>query len=192
MSITPAAANEPPLEAAKRVLVVDDNQDAAEMLAVLLTAWGLQTRVAYDGLSALTIAQDFEPAVALLDIGLPGLDGYETALRMRQQTWGRTALLVAVTGWGQATDLARSREAGFDHHLVKPVDPKWYMSQEEVASTAGISLALFNSMHRLLRIGIRTAAFTIGIESDVVWIVYATVETWIGWSRQLWPGRTLP
>ena len=122
MSITPAAANEPPLEAAKRVLVVDDNQDAAEMLAVLLTAWGLQTRVAYDGLSALTIAQDFEPAVALLDIGLPGLDGYETALRMRQQSWGRTALLVAVTGWGQATDLARSREAGFDHHLVKPVD----------------------------------------------------------------------
>jgi CheY-like chemotaxis protein len=116
------SATEPLPGTAKRVLVVDDNQDAAEMLAVLLTAWGLQTRVAYDGPSALTIAQDFEPAVALLDIGLPGLDGYDTARRMRQQPWGRTALLVAVTGWGQAADLARSREAGFDHHLVKPVN----------------------------------------------------------------------
>src|SRR5262249_2287602 len=109
---------------ARRILVVDDNQDAAEMLAVMLSSWGQTTRVAYDGLSALEAAAEFEPQVVLLDIGLPRLDGYETARRMRQQPWGPAALLVAVTGWGQESDLERSRQAGFDRHLVKPVAPQ--------------------------------------------------------------------
>jgi CheY-like chemotaxis protein len=79
--------------------------------------------VAHDGLAALDAASAFEPDVVLLDIGLPQLDGYDTARRMRQQPWGQAALLVAVTGWGQESDLERSRDAGFDHHLVKPVAP---------------------------------------------------------------------
>jgi signal transduction histidine kinase len=112
-----------PLGTSKRILVVDDNQDAAEMLSVMLRAWDQETCVAHDGLAALDAASSFEPDVVLLDIGLPQLDGYDTARRMRQQPWGRDALLVAVTGWGQESDLERSREAGFDHHLVKPVAP---------------------------------------------------------------------
>jgi len=109
---------------ARRILVVDDNEDAAEMLAAMLGAWGQVTRVAYDGISALEIGGDFLPDIVLLDIGLPHLDGYETARRMRQQPWGTRALLVAVTGWGQSSDLERSRDAGFDQHLVKPVSPR--------------------------------------------------------------------
>jgi signal transduction histidine kinase len=113
-----------PLGPSKRILVVDDNQDAAEMLSVMLKAWDQETCVAHDGLAALEAASAFEPDVVLLDIGLPQLDGYDTARRMRQQPWGRAALLVAVTGWGQESDLERSRQAGFDHHLVKPVAPE--------------------------------------------------------------------
>jgi signal transduction histidine kinase len=121
--VSPAGEFDVPLPASRRILVVDDNQDAAEMLAMMLTAWGQETRVAHDGLAALDAATEFQPEVVLLDIGLPQLDGYDTARRMRQQAWGRAALLVAVTGWGQESDLERSREAGFDHHLVKPVAP---------------------------------------------------------------------
>jgi CheY-like chemotaxis protein len=108
----------------RRVLVVDDNQDAAEMLAVMLGTWGQETRVAYDGLHALATAEAFQPDIVLLDIGLPDLDGYEVGRRIRSAPWGRRAVLVAVTGWGQESDLERSRSAGFDHHLVKPVVPR--------------------------------------------------------------------
>jgi signal transduction histidine kinase len=108
----------------KRVLVVDDNEDAAEMLAVMLGTWGQETRVAYDGMQALATAEAFQPDIVLLDIGLPDLDGYEIARRLRTEPWGRRALLVAVTGWGQESDLERSRQAGFDRHLVKPVVPR--------------------------------------------------------------------
>jgi signal transduction histidine kinase len=107
----------------KRILVVDDNRDAAEMLAVMLTAWGQDVHVAYDALGALAAAETFGPAVVLLDIGLPQLDGYELARRIRRTSWGQTATLVAITGWGQSSDLERSRQAGIDHHLVKPVAP---------------------------------------------------------------------
>jgi signal transduction histidine kinase len=106
-----------------RVLVVDDNEDAAEMLAILLGTWGQHARVAHDGLTALDLGAEFLPDVVLLDIGLPKLDGYDTARRMRQQAWGRHATLAAVTGWGQDADRRRSEHAGFDHHLVKPVSP---------------------------------------------------------------------
>ena len=108
----------------RRVLVVDDNQDAAEMLSVMLSAWGHETRMAHDGHAALDVGQAFAPDVVLLDLGLPGLDGYATAERIRETSWGGQTLLVAVTGWGQDSDIERSRAAGFDHHLVKPVAPE--------------------------------------------------------------------
>jgi PAS domain S-box-containing protein len=115
---TPAPAP-PPRGLARRILVVDDNEDAADLLAAALDAQGHQTRIAYDGPSALRIAEDFRPEVAVLDIGLPVMDGYELAQRLRKS---QAALrLIAVTGYGQQTDRARSREAGFDEHLTKPV-----------------------------------------------------------------------
>jgi signal transduction histidine kinase/DNA-binding response OmpR family regulator len=105
-----------------RVLVVDDNVDAAESLALLLRMMGQVVRTVHDGVSALGAAESFQPDVVLLDIGLPRMDGYEVARQLRQRGLTDT-LLVAVTGYGQEADLARSREAGFDRHLVKPVDP---------------------------------------------------------------------
>jgi PAS domain S-box-containing protein len=105
-----------------RILVVDDNTDAALTLGAMLELQGHEVRTAYDGLAALEIAASFQPDVALLDIGLPGMNGRETARRIRSQPWGREMLLVAVTGWGQGEDKKRSIEAGFDLHMVKPID----------------------------------------------------------------------
>jgi PAS domain S-box-containing protein len=107
---------------ALRVLVVDDNRDAAESLALLLRLRGHEVRQAHDGFEALAAATAFHPDAVLLDIGLPGLNGYDVARRMRQEQWSRRALLIAVTGWGQEGDKQRSREAGIDHHFTKPVD----------------------------------------------------------------------
>ena len=112
-----------PLPQALRVLIVDDNRDAAEMLAALLGAWGQHTHLAFDGRTALELGRAFAPDVVLLDLGMPHLDGYETARLMRATGWGARALLVAVTGWGQPHDRDRSQASGFDHHLVKPVAP---------------------------------------------------------------------
>ena len=106
-----------------RVLVVDDNEDSAGSLRMLLEMVGHEVRTAYDGEAALAAAKDFRPDVAFLDIGLPGLNGYEVAERIRRQAWGRDITLIALTGWGQDSDRRRSKEAGFDRHLVKPVDP---------------------------------------------------------------------
>jgi two-component system CheB/CheR fusion protein len=108
---------------ARKILVVDDNRDSATSLALMLQLMGSETRTAHDGLEGLEVAAVFRPDVVLLDLGMPRLNGYDTARRMREQPWGRTAVLVALTGWGQESDRARSREAGFDHHLVKPVEP---------------------------------------------------------------------
>ncbi|HXU81849.1 MAG TPA: ATP-binding protein, partial [Polyangia bacterium] len=105
---------------ARRVLVVDDNRDAAELLAEALELEGYQTRVAYDGPSALRLAAEFRPELAFLDIGLPVMDGYDLARRLRALDQG-PLVLVAVTGYGQPADRARSAEAGFDEHLVKPI-----------------------------------------------------------------------
>ena len=107
--------------AAWRVLVVDDNEDAAATLALLLRALGHETRVAHDGREALRAAAQFEPDVVLLDIGLPDVDGYEVARRLRALDSAHKFRIVAVTGWGQEHDRQRSAEAGFDLHLVKPV-----------------------------------------------------------------------
>jgi two-component system CheB/CheR fusion protein len=107
----------------RRVLVVDDNVDAAETLAMLARLYGHEVRTVHDGASALDAAIAFQPEIVLLDIGLPGLDGYEVARRLRLQPGGDQILLAAVTGYGREEDRARAREAGFDHHLTKPFDP---------------------------------------------------------------------
>jgi PAS domain S-box-containing protein len=107
-----------------RVLVVDDNVDAADSLALFLKIAGYQTRVAYDGRTAVEMAEILKPAVVLLDLGLPYLNGHEVARRLRALPWGRTARLIALTGWGQEEDVLRSRASGFDEHLTKPVDPE--------------------------------------------------------------------
>ncbi|MBA3624219.1 MAG: response regulator [Methylibium sp.] len=107
----------------RRILVVDDNQDAATSLAELLELTGHETRFAHDGLEAVQAAESFRPDVVLLDIGLPKLNGLEAARMIRQQPWGKDMMLVALTGWGQEEDRRMSSEAGFDAHLVKPVDP---------------------------------------------------------------------
>jgi CheY-like chemotaxis protein/two-component sensor histidine kinase len=116
----------PPSEARganpKRILVVDDNEDQAETLARLLRVLGHEVRIAFDGLSALVVAADLVPDLALVDIGLPGINGFEVARKIRQQPSLRHAVLVAQTGWGQDEDRRRSIEAGFDHHMVKPLD----------------------------------------------------------------------
>lgn len=106
---------------ALRVLVVDDNEDAAEMLSAALAVLGCDTRVAHDGAEATRIADEYEPQVALLDIGLPVMDGYELAGRLRGAPRGKQMRLVAVTGYGQDSDRLRATQAGFDAHLVKPV-----------------------------------------------------------------------
>ncbi|HEX9671214.1 MAG TPA: chemotaxis protein CheB [Thermoanaerobaculia bacterium] len=120
-----ADAARPPVAAApRRILVVDDSVDAAESLAILLRLQGHDVREAYDGLTALAAAAKFHPEVVLLDIGLPGLDGYEVARRLRRRRRMAKALLVALTGYGQEEDRHRALEAGFDHHLIKPVIPQ--------------------------------------------------------------------
>ena len=103
--------------------MVDDNRDGAESLARVLELSGQRTRVAADGLAALREAETFRPDVVLLDIGLPKLNGFEVARRIRQEPWGQSLILIAVTGWGQEEHRRESSDAGFDAHLVKPVDP---------------------------------------------------------------------
>lgn len=106
-----------------RVLVVDDNVDAADSLARLLEIDGYEVRVANGGMEALHEAAAFRPEVILLDIGLPMMNGYDVARRIRKEPWGAEIRLVALTGWGQDEDRRRSKEAGFDDHVVKPIDP---------------------------------------------------------------------
>ena len=115
----------PPRRAAvrRRILVVDDNADAATSLAQLLTLFGHTTRTAFTGLEALAIGAEFQPDAIVLDIGLPGLNGYDTCRKVREGSWGRDCFIVASTGWGQTEDRRQSAEAGFNVHMVKPVDP---------------------------------------------------------------------
>lgn len=113
----------PALAHGLRVLIVDDHPDSAASLAELLQALGHEALAVRDGEAALEAAARLEPQVVLLDIGLPKMDGYAVARALRAEPWGREARLIAVTGWGQDADRARSREAGFDLHLVKPVEP---------------------------------------------------------------------
>jgi CheY-like chemotaxis protein len=115
-----------------RVLIVDDNRDSADSLGLLLKLRGVDVRVVHGGAEALESIEAYQPAIVLLDIGMPGMDGYEVARKIRQHPTGRSMKLIALTGWGQEQDRRRTREAGFDHHLVKPAD-------------AAVLEALFNS-----------------------------------------------
>jgi CheY-like chemotaxis protein len=105
------------------VLVVDDNRDAADSCAMMLELSGHRVETAYNGTRALQIGESFHPHVVLLDIGLPDINGYEVARRIRDSAWGAELPLVAVTGWGKDEDRERAYAAGFDHHLTKPVVP---------------------------------------------------------------------
>jgi len=121
---TPVAQS-PPLGRPPRckVLVADDNRDAADGLAILLRMSDYEVYVAHTGRDAVIIAARERPDACILDIGMPGLTGYEVAMNIREQPWGRKALLLAVTGWGHQSDVERTRAAGFDQHLTKPVAP---------------------------------------------------------------------
>jgi PAS domain S-box-containing protein len=113
----------PPVPVGRRILVADDNKDAADSLAMLLELEGNEVRVAYNGRAALALAQAFRPDTALLDIGMPELSGYEVAEALRREPWGADICLIALTGWGQDRDRQRANDAGFNHHVTKPVDP---------------------------------------------------------------------
>jgi CheY-like chemotaxis protein len=111
------------LAVARRVLIADDNRDGAETLAVVLGLEGHDVAVAHDGRAALLLFERHRPDVVLLDVGMPELDGYEVARRIRARPDGAHVLLIAVTGWGQEKDRRQSAAAGFDYHLTKPVEP---------------------------------------------------------------------
>ena len=106
-----------------RILIADDNADSAESMGMLLRLMGNDVRIANDGLEAVEQAATFQPDIVLMDIGMPRLDGYEAARRIRNQEWSRDTLLVAVTGWGPSDDNAEATAAGFDRHFTKPLDP---------------------------------------------------------------------
>ena len=116
------------VSAPRRILVVDDNRDGVASLALLLNMAGHETRTAFDGEEAVCIAEQFAPHIVLLDLGLPKLNGYDVCRRLRKQKQGMSALIVAVTGWGQDEDKMKSLDAGFDMHLVKPVEAEHLMA----------------------------------------------------------------
>jgi len=120
----------------RRILVVDDNADAADSLGMLLQVRGDDVRVAYDGLEALEIAREFGPDIVLLDIGMPRLSGYDVARRLREAR-GAAVTIVAITGWGQEEDRQRARDCGFDHHFTKPVDFEALIGVIEGTATRG-------------------------------------------------------
>jgi CheY-like chemotaxis protein len=120
--ITASQATGAEASRSRRVLVADDNRDSAATLAALLRLMEHETATAHDGLEALRVAEDFLPEIAFIDIGMPNLNGYDTARQIRRSAWGRDTFLVALTGWGQDEDKRRSSEAGFDVHCVKPVN----------------------------------------------------------------------
>lgn len=105
-----------------RIIVVDDLRDSADSLALLLRALGHEVRVYYEGAEALMAAESLHPDVMLLDLAMPGMDGFEVCRRIREQSWGKEMLMIAQTGWGQKADRRRAAAAGFDMHLTKPLD----------------------------------------------------------------------
>jgi PAS domain S-box-containing protein len=111
-----------PLAGRRRILIADDLHDNANSMAALFRTRGHEVAVAYDGEQALATAESFRPEIILLDIGMPGLSGHDVCRKLREESWGRVALVIAITGWGQESDHRLTAEAGFDHHLVKPVD----------------------------------------------------------------------
>jgi CheY-like chemotaxis protein len=123
------------------VLVADDLRDSADSLGLLIELMGHTVEIAYDGEAALSAAERFRPDIVLLDLGMPKLDGFEVSRRIRAAPWSESMRLVAQSGWGQEEDRRRTAEAGFDHHLVKPIDPtalEALMQKLAVAARAGI------------------------------------------------------
>jgi CheY-like chemotaxis protein len=120
--VSPPAASARAPAVRRRILIVDDSEDGAESLSMLLQLAGHETHMAHDGRAAIEAAERLRPDAILLDIGLPIMNGYEVCSHIRRQPWGKSLVLVALTGWGQEEDRHRSREAGFDAHMVKPVD----------------------------------------------------------------------
>ena len=119
----PASEGEPSDSGSKRrILVVDDNRDGAESLGVMLRLMGNEVRIAHDGIEAVEQAEQFRPDLVLMDVGMPRLNGLEATHRIRGQEWGQKMTIIALTGWGQPGDREKSREAGCDGHLVKPVN----------------------------------------------------------------------
>jgi CheY-like chemotaxis protein len=122
------AADVPPKRAERmpavmrRILIADDVRDSADTLAMMLCALGHEVHVAYDGAEALAAAERLRPEVALLDIGMPGVSGYDVCRRIREQEWGKAIYLIAQTGWGQEEDRRLAEQAGFDRHMLKPID----------------------------------------------------------------------
>jgi CheY-like chemotaxis protein len=114
---------QPVVSMSRRILIADDLADSVDSLAMLLQMMGHEVWTARDGIEALAAAEEHRPDVVLMDLGMPRMDGYEACRRMREAPWGRELLLVALTGWGQKEDRRRTAEAGFDHHMVKPVEP---------------------------------------------------------------------
>ncbi len=138
--------SEPAPTIGRRILVVDDNRDSVTSLAMLLRLTGHETHTAYDGLEAVEAAATFRPDVVLLDIGLPKLNGYAAARKIREPPWGKAMVLVALTGWGQEEDRRKSSEAGFNGHMVKPVAPAALMKllAETGASAPHVGSALLS------------------------------------------------
>jgi two-component system CheB/CheR fusion protein len=122
--VLPGAEEAKPTKQPRRVLVVDDNRDAAESLGMILNLYGHEVELAHSGMRALEIANSRPPDIGVLDIGMPDLSGYEVAERIRDEEWGKNVTLIALTGWGQESDKQRALLAGFDHHLTKPIDPE--------------------------------------------------------------------
>jgi len=132
----PAAAGAGEPAPVHRILIVDDNRDAADSLGMILRIKGSDVRIAYDGREALAVAREFRPTVVLLDIGLPSMSGYDVARELRKLAETADALLIATTGWSQPSDRERSRQAGFDHHLVKPIEPAVLLALLRDATTS--------------------------------------------------------
>jgi len=145
VAVAPAVVKERPPGpgpiAHQRILIVDDNEDAADSLGMLLKVSGSEVRIARSGREALAIFDEFDPAFVLLDIGMPDMDGYEVARAIRGRYSENRPVLIALTGWGQEADRIRAREAGFDHHLVKPADPHTLQAILGVAPGAARSVA---------------------------------------------------
>jgi CheY-like chemotaxis protein len=124
-----------------RILIADDNRDAAESLAALLRMVGHDVRIAYDGVEALGLASEYRPDAIVLDIGMPKMNGYDVAKKLRAEPTGQQMTIIALSGWGQEEDKRRSREAGIDHHLVKPLEPTSLLQVLASNTRSGMRLA---------------------------------------------------
>jgi CheY-like chemotaxis protein len=122
LSIEPPDDTQTAARPKRRILVVDDNRDSANSMAMILKLLGNEVGTAHDGVEAVKTAERFRPEVVLMDVGMPCLDGYQATRQIREQAWGKTMTIIALTGWGQEGDKVKSRQAGCNAHLVKPVN----------------------------------------------------------------------